>query len=164
MPDIQVATKPSIGSIIRTIIDGSGPLEASEVADAVLASIDPDDYGTYLRELIVSRVSTETGRLRDAVTPPIRKGVSTKQSLIRNEYWPQFLRQKIALPGGYKTLAEATSADLRFIADMRKTQANDLLNKADQFNTLADLMDKAKVTYLEGLDRKAGQSVLEQAA
>lgn len=150
----------SIGAIIRSVIDEtSGEFTAEDIATGVMARVEPEKYAVYLHELIVSRVASEAGYLRGRVTPP-RKGLSTKQKLIRDDYWPKFLAQKIALPSGYKALADATADDLIFVAQMRRSQANELLGKAAQFEKLAELMRTTGAKTLAGLDPKVGEKTI----
>ena len=152
-------TMQSIGSIIRDVIEEVGPAEAGEIADAVLARIDEADYARYLKDLIAGRVASEAGHLR-AKTTPARKSMSTEQQLIRDVYWPKFLNQVISLPNGYKKLADATVDDLVFVAQMRRSQANDLLSKADQFEALAALMRKTGAKTLGRLDPEIGERTI----
>jgi hypothetical protein len=157
---------PSIDSLIAEALQESQVADPREVVDQVVAGISGDMRAFYLRQMILGRLSTVVGDLRAANMPrPVRRGgVSTKQSLIRDQYWPAFLRQRIALPEGYKFLADATAADLRVVAAQREAQARDLQVKAAQFSSLADLMDKARVKRLEQLDPRAGRQVMERAA
>lgn len=164
MTDITTKERPSIGSLIRTALAELGDADPSGAVDIVVSRIDPFYYDQYLRDLIGSELNNIIGEQRRRNTPAIRKGVSTKQSLIRDEYWPRFLQQRIALPGGHKFLSEATAEDLRFLADVRRTQAIELSARADQFETLAGLMEKADVKHLEQLDPKAGTRVIAEAA
>ena len=159
---MSVATEPtpSIGSLIQAAVEGShGEFQAGDIADSVLDAIDPSDYRTYLRYLIVSRVSSETGKMRDRVSPA-RGSLSTKQSLIRDSYWPAFLNQMIALPTGYKRLADASPDDLMFLANMRRSQAKDLMAKAEQFEALAHLMNSSGVGRLGDLDSTKAERLL----
>ncbi|WP_447948259.1 hypothetical protein [Microbacterium maritypicum] len=150
----------SIGSIIRTVIEEQeSEFLPEEVASLVLDRIAPDMYPVYLSELITGRVASEVGYLRARVTPA-RKNMSTKQKLIRDEYWPKFLAQKIALPSGYKAMADATRDDLLFIAQMRRSQANDLLGKASQFEALAELMQRTGAKTLGRLDPEVGEKTI----
>lgn len=164
MSENQVIEKAALGALIREALCATPEAEPDNVVGAVLAAIDPGYYEHYLRQAIVSRISSEIGHLRAVATPEIRRGVSTKQSLIRDEYWPKFLQQRIYLPSGYKFLAEATAEDLRTIATQRRIQAQELMGRAEEFDTLADLMEKANVRYLEQLDAKAGAATLRRAA
>lgn len=150
----------SIGSLIRAVVDDTqGSFTAEEIAQRVVERIDPERYEFYLHSLVVHRVSSEVGALRDKVSP-VRRGKSTKQMLIRDEYWPKFLAQKIALPSGYKPLSDATADDLIFVAQMRRSQANDLLGKAAQFEKLAELMRVTGAKTLARLDPQAGEKLL----
>ncbi len=155
---------PRLDSLIAAALAESDQPDPHTVIDSVMVAIGAN-VEHYMRQAIASRIASVVGSARDAATPvPVRKGVSTKQSLIRDEYWPRFLRQRIFLADGYKFLAEATSDDLRAAAAHRQAQAQELMVKADQFASLADLMDRAKVKHLEQLDPSAGQRVLERAA
>lgn len=142
----------SVGSIIRSVIeDTPAEFQAEEIASKVIDRIPAEMYGTYLLELVAGRVASEAGYLRGKVTP-LNKNMSTKQRLIRDEYWPRFLSQKISLPTGYKALSDATTEDLIFLAQTRRSQANDLLGKAQQFEKLAELMKGAGAEKLGQLD------------
>lgn len=164
----ETTTVPSLDMLIRESVEmirSTGhEYTVDEVAADVLLRIDRSHFDRYITEAVRFRLSSVVGSMRNAVTPGIRQGVSTKQSLIRDEYWPEFLRQQVALPGGYKSLAEATAEDLRFLADVRRTQANELLTRASQFSTLADLMDAAHVRVLEQLDPQVGEREIRRAA
>ncbi|MFJ4173342.1 hypothetical protein [Microbacterium sp. NPDC089696] len=150
----------SIGSIIRAVIEETpAEFQSDDIAAKVIERIPADMYATYLHELISSRVASEAGYLRSKVTPSA-KNLSTKQRLIRDEYWPRFLAQKIALPTGYKALADATTDDLIFIARIRRSQANDLLGKAQQFEALAELMRKSGARTLGRLDPHIGEKAI----
>ena len=156
-------TRPSIGSMIRsTVAELTAGFGAPEAADAVMAQIAEADLAHYLRECLVSRISSEVSRGRGSSAPE-RKSLSTKQSLIRDQYWPSFLDQMIALPSGYKRLGDASADDLLFIANMRRSQASDLMAKADQFESLAHLMESAGVERLQELDSTAGELLLTAA-
>lgn len=161
-----MSTPRSIDVLIRQTAQDMKDAKSAEIADAVIDRIDPDDYPTYLRQLIVSRVSSAVGAERNELMPPApaRSVLSTKQAKIRDEYWPRFLQTKIALPNGYKTLAEATSDDLRFLADMRMAQAKELMQRGQEFTALADLMDKSGVKCLEELGKEVGTAVIQNAA
>lgn len=150
----------TIGSIIRAVVaETTGEYQAQDIVARVMERITPDQYRTYIEELLVSRVSSETAKMRNMVAPA-RKNLSTKQRLIRDEYWPTFLAQKIALPSGYKALADATYDDLIFVAQMRRSQANDLLGKAQQFESLAELMRTTGAKTLGRLDPEIGERTL----
>lgn len=150
----------SIGSIIRAVIEETPEqFQAEDIATKVLERLEPHTYAVYLHDLISVRVASEVGYLRDRSTPA-RKNMSTKQQLIRDEYWPKFLAQKIALPSGYKSMADATRDDLIFIAQMRRSQANDLLGKASQFEALAELMKKTGAKTLGRLDPQIGEKTI----
>lgn len=147
----------SIGAIIRSVIEQMpGEFQAEDIATKVVGILDPSMYAVYLHDLISIRVAGEVGYLRSKSTPA-RKSMSTKQKLIRDDYWPRFLAQKIALPTGYKALADATKDDLIFLAQMRRSQANDLLGKASQFEALAELMDRTGAKTLGRLDPAIGE-------
>lgn len=150
----------SIGSIIRTVIEETPEeFQADDIASKVVEKLDQSMYAVYLHDLISIRVAAEVGYLRDRATPA-RKNMSTKQQLIRDEYWPKFLAQKIALPSGYKALGDATADDLIFIAQMRRSQANDLLGKASQFEALAKLMKTTGAKTLGRLDPQIGERAI----
>lgn len=163
MPTTESVTEDpriSVGSRIREAIESMpADFSAGDVADAVLSQLDPSEYVASLRELLVRVVASEASTLRTRNTPH-QRSFSTKRSLIRDEYWPAFLGQRVALPSGYKRLAEATADDLLFLAQVRRTQANELLVRADQFERLADMMTRARVKFLEQLDAKAGEDAL----
>jgi hypothetical protein len=157
--------RPTLDAMIRTaVFNSDGPADPDSIAERVVARIRESDMPTYLREAVKHRLSSVVGQSRGASTPYIRKGISSKQSIIRDEFWPAFLRQQISLPTGYKALADATADDLRFVAQTRRAQANELVKRADQFDTLAQLMDKSKAKTLSQLDSSSGESVLQQAA
>lgn len=156
-------TRPSIGSVIREAADSlSGEVTAADIADAVMARVKRSDHAHFLRELLISRVASEVGKARSAVMP-LRRSVSTKQSLIRDRYWPEFLAQMIALPSGYKRLAEATADDLVVVAELRRSQANDLVVRAQQFEALAGLMRSQGAATLQDLDSEQGELLLAAA-
>lgn len=155
--------RESIGSIIRTVIEGqTAPVvSASEIAAQVVARIPSDLYRAYLLDLIAGDVSAQVSALRSKVTPvPLRAGRSTKQALIRDQFWPQFLATKVSLPGGYKPLADATADDLLFLAEERRAMAGDLMRRAEQFEHLAGLMRSARVKTLGALSPAVGEKAL----
>jgi hypothetical protein len=117
---MEATDRISIGAIIRGVIAESENVEPREIAETVVSRIAEPDMRGYFLDLIAQRVSSEAGYLR-AQSTPARKSLSTKQALIRDEYWPSFLNQVISLPHGYKKLADATVDDLNFIAQMRRT-------------------------------------------
>ena len=155
-----MTARKALGLVIReaacAVADGA---TTREIAEAALASISRADYTAYLLDAIESRVASEVGHGRTQVTPA-RSSLSTKQALIRDQYWPRFLNQMIALPSGYKRLGSATVDDLTFLAQMRRSQANDLRAKAEQFEALAALMQKHGATFLEELDSSTGEGAL----
>ena len=160
MSALVAGTYETIGSLIRTVTETlEGEFDATTVAEKVLEQISPDRYADYLLSLIASRVSSEVGQARRSVTPA-RKSLSTKQALIRDQYWPAFLNQHIALPSGYKRLAEATVEDLVFLAEHRRAQASELVMRAEQFEALASLMQKQGAKFLEELDSNTGEKLL----
>jgi hypothetical protein len=163
---MSASTLPSVslGSIIRATFESNSSTDIEVLTDAVFAAIDPADYGFYLRSAIGARLSSEMGSARAKATPNIRKGVSTKQSIIRDEYWPRFLQQRIFVGGRAIILADASPADLRSVADSRRNQAAELSFRAEQFETLAGLMEKSRVSRLEDLDPAAASTVLGRAA
>lgn len=155
---------PALSQLIREALDASTSADPADVVDALIGSIPEAQHTHYLREALTERVGSAAARMRTDATPAIRKGLSTKQSLIRDEYWPRFLRQRLFLPSGYKFLAEATADDLREAAAARQAQAQEILFRAEQFDSLASLMDNYGVKYLEELDPSVGTKVLERAA
>lgn len=154
----------SLDSLIRRALEESANSDPYAAVDAVVNSMPADLRDHYLRQAVRARIQPVLSLMRTHATPTIRKGVSTKQSLIRDEYWPRFLRQRIFLPDGHKFLAEATSDDLRAVAAQREAQAQELLFRSEQFTALAELMDQAQVKHLEQLDQSAGMRVMERAA
>lgn len=165
----SIVSKPasdpvSLDDLIRAALDSSDNPDPYSVVDQIVDGIPSSMRTYYLRQAVRSRVPSVLARVRTGATPEIRKGVSTKQSLIRDDYWPRFLQQRIFLPDGYKFLAEATAADLRVVSAQREAQAQELLFRAEQFGTLADLMEKSGVQFLEQLDSSVGSKVLGRAA
>ena len=158
----QVMVRRSASALIQEALSTGADREA--VVDAVIEAITPDGYEAALRELIGARLSSEMGRVRSGVTPPIRLGM-TKRELIRTDYWPEFLRTPFAdADGVLRPLAEASADDLRHLAEVRRVQSAELLVRADQFDVLADLMVRSRVKRLADLDRSAGAGVIERAA
>lgn len=162
--EVEKTVEIGLSGIIRRVLRSSTTADAGSHVDRIMDEIDPADYGRLLREAIRDRLSSEISRLRVETTPAVRAGVSTKQSLIRDQYWPNFLKQRVFLSSGYKFLAEATADDLREAAANRRAQASELQFRADQFETLASLMEKARVKVLEQLDQSVARKVLERAA
>lgn len=163
-PKSMLPKAVALDDLIRAALEASNDADPYSVVDRVVEDIPAPLRVQYLREAVRSRVPSVLARARASVTPEIRKGVSTKQSLIRDSYWPRFLQQRIFLPDGYKFLAEATAADLRIASAQREAQAQELLFRAEQFSALADLMEESGVQFLEQLDSTAGSKVLERAA
>lgn len=150
----------TVGSLIRDAIDSLPEgFSAGDVADFVMGRLSPDDYEQALRALIVRVVAAEASNMRRSQTPAA-KSFSTKRALIRDQYWPAFLNQHVSLPSGYKRLAEATAEDLLFLAQVRRTQATELVARAEQFERLAEMMTTARVRFLEQLDPKAGEHAI----
>lgn len=153
---------PSIGTLIREAVVSLGVTDARTVASQVAARIAPEHRDHYLVELLVSRVSSEVSTGRTKVTPP-REVMSTKQHLIRTQYWPRFLAQSVTTADGYKRLGDCTAEDLLFLADVRAKQANELMMRSDQFRQLAGLVKKHRVRVLRELDPSSGEAVLDAA-
>lgn len=164
MPTTDSTEKPSIGSIIRTALSASDTREAAEIVGMVIDQINPADYRFYLEALVASRLSTEVNRLREQVQPRVSVR-STKRELLRAEWWPQWLSQRITTAdGSYKFLREATADDLRFAAHTRRSQAAELLTNAEQFEFLAAAMDRARAVTLGDLSSADAAPVLGRAA
>lgn len=151
--------KPSIDSIIEQVLTVTTKEEPGRIADEVVRQLKPADYRLYLKQLIASRISSVAGRAREKANP-VKPGLSTKQRMIREQYWPQFLATKVGLPGGYKLMGELNAADLDWLASMRRAQANDLLGKASQFEKLAAMMRESGVAALEQLPQAKGEQAL----
>lgn len=165
--DTKTTSRPTLDTLIRTVVANTAPeddINADDICNAVLDQISDDLARLYLRDAIRARLSSVVGTARGNVTPNIRKGVSTKQSLIREQHWPAFLQQRVSLPSGYKQLAQCTVEDLRVVADVRRTQATELLTRANQFTVLADLMEQSGAHYLEQLSPDLGGKALAEAA
>lgn len=154
----------TLDGLIRSVITSTESTDTAEIVEQVVEAIDPSDYPALVRQAVQARLSSNMGYLRAMNAPPIRRGVSTKQSLIRDEYWPAFLAQKITLPGGVKAMADATVDDLRYLAGFRRQQAQGLLTEGDQFDTLADLMVRSRVKKLADLGASQASKVLGRAA
>ena len=151
--------RPSIDAVIEQVLSVTKREEPGGIADEVVRQIAVTDYKIYLKQLILHRLSSVAGRAREKANP-VRPGVSTKQQLIREQYWPKFLMTKIATPTGYKTMAELTADDLETLAAFRRAQAGELVAKADQFDQLASMMRAADVKVLEQLPREQGEKAL----
>lgn len=150
----------NIGTIIRSCISNApDTFTADDIATSVVEQIAPDDFRVHLHSLVVARVASEVGRVRERVEP-IRKFRSTKQSLIRDEYWPKFLAQRIVTPSGYKRLADASAEDLMFVAQMRHKQADVLRTTARQFEALAQFMRETGAPTLGHLDSESGERLI----
>lgn len=164
MPSTDSTEKPSIGAIIRTALSASDTRDAAELVGMVVDQISPADYRFYLESLIASRLSSEVNYLRDQVQPRV-SARSTKRDLLRSEWWPQWLSQRIVTAdGSYKFLREATADDLRFAAQTRRSQAAELLSNAEQFEFLAAAMDRARAVTLGDLSSADAAPVLGRAA
>lgn len=151
--------KPSIDSIIEQVLTTTSHDKPERIADQVVRQLSPTDYKTYLKQLITSRLASVAGRVREKANP-VKQGLSTKQRMIREQYWPQFLATKVALPVGYKTMGELGADDLDWLASMRRAQANDLIGKATQFEKLASMMRESGTAVLEQLPQAKGEQAL----
>lgn len=151
--------RKSIDALIEQVLKTTEHDVPGDIADDVVRLIKTTDYKVYLKQLVLHRVSSVAGRMREKVNP-VKAGVSTKQRLIREKYWPQFLATKVALPAGYKTMGELTADDLDWLAGFRRTQANELIGKAVQFERLALMMREKRVAVLEQLPHADGEQVL----
>lgn len=152
-----------IDFIIRETAAVYPDAERDALLQHIVDAIPADDYEHHLKALLNNRVSSALAG-KGPEKAVVRPGVSTKQSLIRDDYWPRFLAQMVTLPSGIKRMADVTSEDLRFMADLRRTQANDLLNRAEQFVALAHIMDEEGTRVLGQLNQSAADRVLAGAA
>lgn len=163
MNEIKISTKPTLDALVRAALSESSNPDPASVIDGVVDGIDESDYRYYLSQAISYRLSTLASPRKNLIFPVARQGVSTKQSLIRDEYWPKFLRQRISLPTGYKFLSDATAADLRVVAEHRFAQAVELRMRGEQFMNLAKLMEQSQVVRVAELDPSMGLKVLVAA-
>ncbi len=152
-------TRPTIDSLIEQTLAVTEADQPADIAEEVIRRIKSTDFRIYLKQLISGRIPSVAGRVREKANP-IRAGRSTKQQLIRDQYWPQFLQTMVALPSGYKRMAELTADDLDTLAAFRRSQANELAAKAKQFEQLAWLMREARVKVLEQLPSDQGEKAL----
>lgn len=146
-------SRTPIEHLIADALTTSPSPEPGDVVEHVIGQIDPTLYIDYLRDLIRSRLSTVVSRQRNREMPKgVRRGLSTKQSLIRDEWWPRFLAQRIVVAdGSHKFLRDATVGDLRFLAAKRTRQAEELSQRSAEFTRLANLMEAEGVKTLGDL-------------
>lgn len=154
----ETLTRPGIDAVIGQVLKTTTHDKPADIADEVVRQISPTDYRVYLKQLIIGRLPSVAGSPRRK-TPAA--GVSTKQKLIREQYWPQFLASKVATPSGYKTMAELTAEDLRGLAQFRRAQGQALFAEGDRYERLAAAVEAAGVKVLEQLPQDAGQKALE---
>ena len=165
MSDATIVERRSLSLVIRDALEACESPDPNSVVDAVIALIPAKDYPAYLREAILARVSSEVSVLRSRNVPaPVRSGLSTKQALIRDEYWPAFLRQRVLVAGVWMFLSDATADDLRLVAEQREVQARELMVRAEQFRSLAELMRRSHVRTLADLDPVKGSELMRGAA
>lgn len=164
MPITNLTERVSIGALIRQALGASPDADPTAVVESVIDSIDPADYRIYLDDLIRARLSTEVNRLRADVQPRVT-AKSTKRELLRSEWWPAWLSQRIVTAdGSYLFLRDASPDHLRFAAATRREQAAGLVANAVQFEHLADAMERAHVVVLRDLSPADAAPVLERAA
>lgn len=161
---MSAAERKSLDALIRDALTDSRAADPYAVVDAVLDAIPARLRAEYLREAIVARVPSVVARVRTNSTPAITPGRSVKQSLIRDEWWPSFLQQRVQVGDGWKFLADCTAGDLRMVAEMRRVKAQELLFRAEQFDLLADRMDAQGVAVLAELSEASASEVVERAA
>lgn len=170
MSTAPIVSKPirSLDLLIRDALHESPSADPRDVVDAVVAAIPARLREHYLREAVLWRSSQVSARSRASVAAvvvaPSNAAKSRKAQIIRDEWWPRFLRQRVLVGGEYKFLADVSAADLRVVAGQRRDKIRELEFHAAQLESLADLMDAQGASRLADLSEASASVVVERAA
>ncbi|WP_369068578.1 hypothetical protein [Kineococcus terrestris] len=178
-------TDRTVRSMIRELINASDLTDWREIADAVLAGIDPQDYADALREVLPSYVrlvasrSRQTGSIAGPVQPAPqlqqvsddgnlppdapRKHVSSKIRAI-NADWRERLREIYpAADGTNKHLGDFTRHDLLAMADRLRRHARHTMARAQGWTELADALSVHQADTVAGLPVSVAERLVKAA-
>lgn len=168
----DILTRLSLGQRFREFVEAYGsPERGEEFVGAFVESLPEAEYEFYLKQAMkrltpvldndirrhaASKVNGVLGEPAKATFPLTRAKQrhipSTKQRLLREQYWPTFLCTSIPTEAGYKALGFATAADLRYNAQQRRSLASANLVEAERFERYAEIMEANHAEVLADLD------------
>lgn len=158
----------NLRSIVHEAIASAESVEYADIANSVLARLDPADYRealaaalpTFCRSVVVSQ------RTDGPVRPPKaaqKLPGSWKVQAIR-EGWQRRLSEVYATDEGNKRLGDFTHDDLIYQASICERQAKSKLSKAKGWKGLAALMDDHGVERVRDLPAEVLMTTLGAVA
>lgn len=147
----------SLRSVVREVVAEAESLEYGDLAQSVLATIDPAMYAAALAQAlpIYVRVTSVQGRTTGPMpTPPPAGSDSWKVQSIRED-WQYRLSEIYTTAEGNKRLGDLTYADLMYMAKVRRESAEQLMAKAKGWETLARAVRKQGVQTVRNLTPEA---------
>lgn len=154
----------SLIGVVADVLRDSNETDPDRLSDEVMGRIARNQYGPLLRQAVRSMIGSRAAAAR-AGSIPSGAVVSRKAVLIREQWWPSFLSQRImGADGALIRLADASAADLRAQSAVNRDRAFALVQRADQYEALADLMDRSRVRTLGELDSSVARDVVGVAA
>lgn len=138
----------NLTTLVRAVLDDCDETDPRLIADLVIARLTKDDVAGVLHQVMVGYVASVMARSRTGAIPPV---ASLKVAGVRDAH-AAWLRERVSVaPNVYRMLGDCSVADLRYAAMIRRTLATENLTAADQFDTLADALVKAKATTVRDL-------------
>jgi len=156
----------NLRELVREVLDSADTPDPGAVADEVMRRIPPDEYETALRQTLRSFVRLMSAERRSAtrITEPRRAVESPKVAAIR-EHWRKALRDSVHVgDAAYRFLEDCGFDDLMFAAQERRTLAKQNLDRAGQYEALAQLLIRYGVETVRELPEDVLATVLVRAA
>lgn len=154
----------NLTSLAREVAADSGLHDPREISEKMLAGMSGDDMTSALRATLPGYVRAVIGsQQRQAVRQVFRPNRSAKVAQ-RRDWWAEMLASSVFVDGDWKAFGDCTRADVGWLADQRRVEAEKNLAQAAVYDEVTSLMAEHGVETLAGLPRDVVLAALEVAA
>ena len=130
----------NLNQTIQSVLDDYDETDPHALADLAWGRIEEYDRDRIARFLMSQYVMTFIARTRSGPQPA---SVPSKKVAAIREAHEAWLRERISVaPGVYKMMGDCTAADLRYAAEKRRELAAANMVRAEQYDALADDMER----------------------
>lgn len=143
----------NLRDLAREVSATSKSVEYEDIANQVLARLEPEEYAEALAQalpLYVRAMAVRGRTLGPMPAPPAPTSESWKVREIRED-WQHRLLEIYATPDGNKRLGDLTYSDLLHLAEARRQSAEQLVGKAKGWENLARVVRKQRVSKVREL-------------
>jgi hypothetical protein len=148
-----------LNKLIQDIAAKHPEADNATVVNLVADETSSRELRDYYRMALLPVVTAMFGaRRRDAFlptdSPNVNVGDSAKVEQRRQFDWNRLLEQRVGVQGGDKAIGDCDLEDLQYAATYRRNLAKGNLAQAENFDRLANLLEKHRVSTVRELPRQ----------